>query len=187
MTKKLQANGFTLIETVIVIALFTMVVLVMYGIFDQHNYIYNYEQGMIAVAGSARTSENDMLTYGLQAHRVLASATVNSNTYFSGTNSLVLQLPSINSNGQTLSNTWDYVAFYTSGSQLWEQVQADPTSARQSLSRLLSSSLFSINFTYDNVSYPSVQNVTANITTQNTVHNRTVQDNLIQKIHLRNY
>jgi len=142
---------------------------------------------LIAANGSARTTMNEIVLNTLQAHNVLASQTVNGTSYTSNATSLVLQLPSKNASGDIIQNTWDYVAFYTSGSSIWEQIQADPSSVRISGPRLLSSSLSSLTFTYDNGSAPQVRKVGIDLQTAQAYHNQTVTSHLKEQVRLRNF
>jgi len=155
---------------------------------NKHATIYRYENALIATNGSARTVLNELELNTLQAHRVLASQVINGVTYSSGANVLVLQLPTTDSSGNFVANSWDYLAIYTSGAQIWEQTQAATGSHRYTGSRLLSNSLKTLSFSYDNVSFPSVKKVSVDLTTEAIYQTTKVVDtHLKQTLRLKNY
>ena len=180
-------KGFSLIETVIVIALFFTLIVGLSFLFIRHNQIYHFEDALIHVTGTARQTMQDINTFTLQAHRVLNSQTVNGTAYTSGAATLVLQLPSINSSSAIIANTWDYVAFYKTGSQVWEQYQAGTGSIRPTITKLLTDSAASLTFTYDNATFASVKKVTVDLQTSQVYKTQTTLDHLEQQIRLRNY
>ena len=128
-----------------------------------------------------------MQAYVSQANLVLVSATVNGTTYTSSANTLVLQMPAINSSGSTISNKYDKVAFYPSGTNFYIQLEPDAASSRKKLNKILSDSLQSVTLTYDNASYALVTKVTVNFLSQLQVKAQTVQSNLVQNMYLLNY
>ncbi len=180
-------RGFSLIEMVIVIFLFSIILVALFTLYDRHSTIYNYEQGMVKTAGGGRTALNEITSFGQQAHHVMAAQVVNGVNYASGANTLVLQLPSANSSGSIIVGAWDYVAFYVSGTKLWETVQADPASFRKTGNKLLTDSLQGITFTYDNGNYSLVKKVSVDLQSQTTVHAELISSHLEQQIYLRNY
>ncbi len=184
----LQAEaGFTLIETVVVVFLFSLILVALSGLLDRHNYLYNFEVSLTKATGSARQAIDQIDTYSLQAHRVLASQVISGTTYNSGATVLVLQLPAINSSGLIIANTWDYVVFYTNGTQLWQQIQAGSGSVRATGSKLLSSSLQSLAFTYNNNSFPSVKKISIDLQTREVYKTQNINFHLEQQVLLRNY
>lgn len=185
---KAQNSGFTLIETIIVVALFAIMIVAIFGLFDYHAKIYKYQEALVRVSGSARSALNAIQFYTLQAHAVLASQTVNGTAYTSnGSSTMILQLPALNGSGNIISNTWDYVVFHVNGANLIETIQADPASSRNSGDVLLSDSLQSIVFTYDNNSFPLVGKVTLSLQTTQQLVSGTVSFQTEGTFSLRNH
>lgn len=183
----MKNRGFTLVEIVLVLGLMALILLALTTLFINHNSIYNFQQGFIKTAGSGRTSLNEITLYTAQGYRVLASQTINSTSYTSGPTVLVLQLPSIDSSGLVINGSWDYVAFYTSGSQLLRQSQSAVGSARPTGARLLSQSVSAISFAYDNIDFSLVKKVSIDLQTQETVKDQVITNRLAQQVVLRNY
>ncbi len=180
-------TGFTLIEMLITIALFAIIMLVLFNLFDWHNRLFYFQQAQVYVSGSARSSLNDLSNYIAQSQAVLASHTFSGTNYNSGANVLVLQLPSADASGNILASTFDYVVFYTSSNQLMEQVAPAAGSFRTQVTKQLSDTLNTITFTYDNADFTQVKSVTVNIATQAKAGKQTVNYTLNQKVFLRNH
>jgi len=187
MKMKSKEPGFTLIETVIVVFFITLLLLVLFNLYDWHSKIYNYQQALTRVSTSARTTLTTMDSYVSQSNLVLASASVNGTTYTSSANTLVLQLPSVDSSGNILAGKSDKAAFYPSGSNFYIQVEPNASSTRTRLNKILSDSLQSISLTYNDASFPQVTEVTVNFKAQLQVKSQTVTSNLLQNMYLLNY
>jgi prepilin-type N-terminal cleavage/methylation domain-containing protein len=187
LTTLMKQNGFTLIETLVVIAVFAVVVLVLLNLFDRHGALYTYEQAQLAVSGGSRITMTEVNTYASQAYRIMASADVGGTTYTSGTTTLVLQIPTVNSSGNIVADTWDYAVFTLTGASLTEIIQPDGQSARPAVSRLLSDIVSGLSFTYDNPDLAMARKVNVSLTTAQQVRNQIVRVQLDQDIYLKNY
>lgn len=180
-------RGYTLIEIVIVIGISTLMLLALVNLFLGFNAIYGYQQIFIATAGSNGTAMNALEAAILPADQVLASHDFNGTVYTSGVTTLVLQLPAINASGAIITGTKDYLVFYTSSGSLFRLMQAGVGSVRVSSLKILSTTLNSIAFTYDNADFASVTNVTADISTQASYKQQAVQSHLSRQWYLRNF
>lgn len=180
-------RGFTLTETVITISLSVLALLALVNLFFIFNSIYGYQQAFIATAGSAGAAINSFEAAILPANHVLASHAFSGTTYSSGAMTLVLELPTIDNSGNIVYGAKDYIVFYASSTKLYRLVQADAQSARSSGLTQLSATLNSLSFTYDNVNFAQVTNVTADIQTQAQFKQQVVQSHLREKLYLRNF
>jgi hypothetical protein len=180
-------TGFTLIETVVVVALSVIALLALVNLFMVFNSIYGYEQAFIASAGSASNTVNALEASVLPAEQVLTSYNFSGTTYTSTTTSLVLQIPSIDSSGNIVSGAKDYVAFYASSTKLYRLVSANAQSVRVSGRTQLSASLLSISFTYDNADVTRSTSVTADVQTRAQYKQQVLQSRLTEQLYLRNY
>lgn len=184
---KRKISGFTLVEAVIVIFIISLLLLVLFSLYDWHSKVYTYEQAQVRVTGSTRASM-DLLALDIsQAYRVLASASVNGTNYNSDASNIVLQLPSVDSSGAIIAGKWDYAAFYSSGQNFYVTTQLDASSMRQNINKNLSDSLSSLVFTYNNADFNLVKKVTVDLTAAVTVRNQTPTSHLTQDIYLKNY
>lgn len=184
--RRASLTGFTLIETVIVISIYTLALGALVNLFLIFNSLYNHQQAFIVTAGSAGTSVNALEAAILPADHVLASYSFSGTTYSSATTTLVLELPSLDSSGVAISGTKDYIVFYRSGSTLYRLTQAHATSARVSGLQQLSTTVNSLIFTYDSSDFTQVTNVTVDILTQSQVKLQTIQSRLQERLYLRN-
>jgi prepilin-type N-terminal cleavage/methylation domain-containing protein len=180
-------RGFTLIETVVVIAISVMALLALVNLFIVFNSIYGYQNAFIAAAGSAGGSMNSLEAYVSQAENVLASRTVSGTSYSSGTSTLVLEIPSIDSSGNALPSAKDYVVFHASGTVLYRIVAADNQSSRLSGQKQMSGTLSSLSLTYDDSDFTQVTNIVVDIRTQAVYKQQIVQSRLIEQLYLRNF
>lgn len=179
-------RAFTLIETIVVVAISAAAFIAMANLFFIFNSIYGYQQAFMAAAGSSGASMNAFELSVLPAEQVLASHNFSGTTHSSGASTLVLELPSINGSGDILSGAKDYVAFYASSTKLYRLTEANAGSARVSSLTQLSSTLLSLGLTYDDIDFTKVTNVIVDIQTQATFKQRVVQSRLREQLYLRN-
>jgi len=185
--KQKSYDGFTLIEMIIVLFFAVILITVLFSLYDWHSKYYYYQQALVRVTGSSRASVGTLQDYLSQANQILPSASVNGMSYTSATSSLVAQLPAIDSSGAALPGKYDKVAFYSTGSSFYLQLEPDPASSRAKLNKILSDSLQSVAFSYNNASSSLVTQVTVDFLSQLQVKSQIVSSNLKQNIYLFNY
>ena len=179
-------RGTTLVEAVVIVAVSVVVLIALVNLFFVFNMIYGYQQAFIATAGSAGISLNALEASVLPAEAVLVSRSFSGTTYTSGATTLVLALPAVDDSGEMLSGVTDYVAFYASSTEFYRLVEAGAGSVRLSGRTKLSSTLFSVSFTYDNADFTQVRNVTADFETRGTFKQALLTSRLHGSWHLRN-
>lgn len=180
-------RGFTLIETLVAIAISVIALTALVNLFFIFNSTYGNQQAFMAAAGSAGGSMNALEAAILPASHVLASRNFSGTTYSSSATTLVLELPAVNSSGNIIPGVNDYVVFYPSSATLYRLVQAGVGSIRVSGLTTLSTTLSSISYTYDDADFTQVTNVTADIVTQAQFKQQTVQGHLNEQMYLRNF
>ena len=107
----MKARGTTLLELIVTIAIAALSFMILGAVFlAQARYL--------AIVNAASDTQYDafqvMDTFGLYAdaaQAVVSSQTINGRAYASGTSTIVLKLPSIDSSGTIISGSYDYVAF----------------------------------------------------------------------------
>jgi len=179
-------RGFTLIETVIIIAITAMMMISLATLFVNFNSLYVYQQTFTATVKSAGGAINAIGDASLPANQVLASHIFSSGTISSGATSFALELPSVDSSGNILAGKHDYIGFYLTGTDLYRRTEADASSVRASGTKKVATLVSSLSFTYDNTDFTKVTNVTANIVTQLNTKKGLVQTHLNEQFYLRN-
>lgn len=182
----MKKKGFTLIETVVVIAISVIALAALVNLFLIFNTTYGNQQAFMAAAGSAGGAMNAFEAAIMPADHVLASHSFSGTTYSSGATVLVLSLPVVDGSGNIITGVEDYIAFYSSSAKLYRLTQAGTGSVRVSGLKELSSTLNSISYTYDNADFTKVTNVTADVVTQAQFKQKTVQGHLNEQMYLRN-
>ena len=182
----MSKRGFTLVEVVIVIFLFTLVMLAVVDLFISFNTSYSKQVANIGTAQSAAAFMNEVQRDVLQANSVAASHLYSGTTYTSDASTLVLTLPSVDASGNVVATMYDYAIFYLTGSTTYRIMDVDASSARAPGSKKLSDVMSYLTFTYNNVTPSSATNVTVDATTSATVKTQTFQTHLTQQIYLRN-
>ena len=180
-------QGFTLVEAMVVVAVSVILIIALLNLYDGYNRVYNSQQNLIRVAGSAGAIINDLQIYVSQADQVLGSHTFSGTNYSSGTNTLVLEIPTVDSGGNILTGKFDYAAYYASGTKVYRLLQTDASSSRASILKQLSDSASSLSFAYDNGDFTQVQQVNVNVQTQIQVKQQAIVSHLTQSLYLRNH
>ena len=180
-------RGITLVETVVVISITTLALFALTNLFLLFNSTYGYQQAVIATAGSAGSAMNALEAAVLPAKHILMSHDFSGTTYYSATTTLVLELPAIDDFGDVLPGAKAYVVFYASNAVLYRLTEADAGSARTSGLKLLSTTLNSLAFTYDNSDFTKITKVAADLTTRVFYKQQEVQSHLTGQWYLRNW
>jgi len=173
-------------ETVIIIAITTMMMLALSTLYINFNSSFVYQQTFIATTRAASGALNAISTASLSADQVLASHVFSSGTISSGTTALALELPTIDTSGNIVAGKHDYIGYYLTGTDLYQRIEADATSARTSSTKRVAALVSALSFTYDNADFTKVTNVTADIITQLNTKKGLVQTHLNERFYLRN-
>ena len=183
----MMKKGFTLIEMVIVIFLMGILLSALFVLYQRHGSLYAYEQALVEVSGSVRSSVAEIVEAGAQAQRVIASRTVNGVSRTSSANTVIFEIPAIDSSSQAISGAFDYIVFYQSGNDFWMDAEMNALSVRKITTKKLSSSLTAITFSYDNEEFDLVRKVTADLEMSKQVKEQNVKSRLRQVVTLRNF
>lgn len=180
-------RAFSLIETVIVIAISTVMMLTLGFVIYQLNGSVAYEQTVAQSSGSASAIMREINSLTVPADAVLGAHIFPSATYTSSATALVLEIPSIDPSGNIIANTYDYAAFYTVGTNAYRLLAANTASKRSSGTKQLSSTVMSFTFAYNNTDFTKVSMVTTDVQTQAHVKQNTLSDHRSEQVWLRNF
>ncbi len=185
-TSRHTTSAFTLLEVVIALALFSLMLLALVRFFISYNTSYGFERVLVSTSHSASLLMDEVTGAILPADQVLTSHTFSGVSRTSSASTLVLELPAIDATGAVIAGSYDYIAFYTDGTSVYEAVDANASSSRTSRTRLLSDTIQSLTFSYDNVSFPAVTSVTVDVTTSASFKTQSTQTHLREQVYLRN-
>lgn len=186
MTGRRPLRAFTLLELVMTLGVFSVMLLALYNFFLSSNKTFLFETAYISTDGSAANVVSAIRSAALPANAVLASQALGGTTYTSSSTVLVLSLPSVDSSGQVVSSKYDYVAFYKTGTTVYQKTVADASSARTSGTKSLTTTASSFTLTYSTTDFTQVKSFTVDIQTTSSVKTQSVQGHLSQTIYLRN-
>lgn len=183
--RRARHSGFTLLETVLTVGIVSLLMGGLALLFLFFSNLYQYELAYIR-AHSAGSAIRSIAGLTLQAQSVLGSHTFGSGSYTSNSTTLVLKIPTVDASGVVIPLTYDYMVVYVSGSNLYQQLEPDASSARVGGVKLLTDSLKTLLFTYDNADYTQVTRVTVDITTEVIEKTKIVTNHIRQDMPLRN-
>jgi len=180
-------HGFTLIETVIVIAISVSMLGALSMLIYSFNTSTSYEQTAALSAESARAVIREAEALTLVADHVLQSHTFSSTTYTSSSTALVLEIPSVDSSGATVTNAYDYAVFYMNGARLYRTLAANVASARVSGTKKLSDTVSSLTFSYNSADFTLVNTVAIDVQTSVQSRGNVSVDHRREQLYLRNF
>lgn len=183
----MKYRAFTLIETIIVIAISISMMTALGFLIYNFNTISTYQKIFMQSSNSASAIMREMESLTFPADAVLQTHTFSSSTYTSSPTVLVLEIPSIDSSGNVIANTYDYAAFYTVGTNAYIILEANALSNRASGTKKLSSTASALTFTYNDANFANVNIVTVDVQTQTQAKQEILSDHRREQIRLRNY
>lgn len=147
----MKNRGFTLLEMVVVIGIGTILVLFVLGILISNNRFYANQSGENEAIFNTRIIADRIASYGRGAAAVLSSYIYNSSNYVSDSDTLVLQVPSIDASANIIGGAYDHVIItrdLSDTSKLQLYVDPDASSSRGARGVLLTNKLDTMTFTY---------------------------------------
>jgi prepilin-type N-terminal cleavage/methylation domain-containing protein len=174
--------GFTLVELVIVVALVGVLSLVVTGLFIGQNRIYKTQTAELGVNAGARNALDDIDFFVRTSSGTLASYS----SFTAGSDTLILQVQSINASEQLIPGSSDFVVFYLSGEDLIREIFPDALSTRPSGTKKLASYVTGLVITYDNMDYSLVTQIDTDLTIQEDAKFQTRSITASSKSRIRN-
>jgi prepilin-type N-terminal cleavage/methylation domain-containing protein len=179
-------RGFSAIEVIIVVALSTIVMSAIYSIYLTYNSTYLVQNASIAASESAAFFMNDFAEIGRQSSAIVSTRTFSGVSYSTGSTTLILEVPAIDSNSNVLPNTYDYAVFYSTSTSVYRIFEANALSYRASTTKKYSDIVSNLTFTYNNGTPSLATSTAADITSKTQVKLNTIQTRLKHQIYLRN-
>lgn len=180
-------RGLTLVETVIVSALAAILIVILGLLIYLFGKVSTYDKTAALSSSSASALMHEVETLAGPADAVVASHAFSGTTYTTSSTTLVLEIPSIDSSGSVIANTYDYAAIYATGTTAYRILSPGSGSSRIAGTKQLSTTVNMLSFTYDNADATQVTTVTTDIQTRVVVKQDTLTDRRRETIILRNH
>lgn len=181
-------SGFSLIEAVVAVAIFSVLIVAVANLYNGYHRLYALAGTQIALTQQSNHIMDELLYYSTQADRVLTAQTVNGRSLVSGESSLVLELPSVDEDGEIIDEAFDYAAFYIDGpGRLFIAVQPSASSARDNTTKPMGDSVVSLVFSYDDLNLDNAHKISVDLITQRQVAEQAVSNHTWSQITLRNH
>lgn len=151
-----RMRGFSLVEILIGVSIASVAGVILISLLSQNSSLVS-DQNVKINQGLEINTARPLIDETLKAGSSIVSQypATGSPTYTTGTESIVLSVPSINAQGLTINNTYDYLVLFKDPDNprvLKKKLIVDPLSTRSSEDRVLLTKLSSIQFTYLNSS-----------------------------------
>jgi Tfp pilus assembly protein PilW len=186
----------TLVEMMVAVAIGILLFAIVTTIVLLARQSFEFSTTFIDIHGGARTAMDWMIRDIRWANQILSSVTIDTQAYATADNGLVLEIPSIDSSGNVITGTNDYVVYHlnTSDPTVLERIiDANVTSSRTDMTRTIAGNVNALSFSSSGTGLGSVSDVTSltqvevSLTTRKTASSgAVVDDSLNSAIELRN-
>lgn len=180
------SKGFTLLEILIVIGLFVVMMIALYSFFVSSNSTYVYQSAYINTSGTASEIVTEVAEAALPARAVVISHVFSVGSLSSDTDTLVLELPSVDESGAIITGSYDYIAFYMDGEYVYRVTDGDPSSARNDGTKTLTAVAKSMSFSYDHETFADVASFIVDVETESSMKGTLISDRFQRTVYFRN-
>lgn len=180
--------GFTLVEVVVVTALFAIMMIFAVGIVLYNNRFYENESDKIEAINETREIADRLNEYARAANALLASYTYNSVLYTTDATTVIFQLPALDDSHDIVEGAFDIAIVGidpNNSNRAIQIIDPDPLSVRLAREAQFTNALSSFVLTYDDLDVGSVRRVTYDVVIEKTGRH-TVTERLVGAATLRN-
>lgn len=143
-----EERGITLFEALITLGIATVVGVLLLVIMVNTGGLFFKQSGRLEQGLSVNDALNNVQESIRVSSGIVASFTSSSSTYTSGSDQLVLKIPSIDSSGNVITNTFDHFVFFLDQKKLRFKVFPDAASARSPKDQIFSTNTETLVFKY---------------------------------------
>lgn len=187
-----ENSGFTLIETIITLSLFTILsigIITIFNIYKEYGAIFPKSLYSSIIKKDHSETIEQFKNHIKQAQLIVATTSIESTLFTTNTTTLILQLRSIDDSKNILPGSYDTVIFYidtsTSPMVFYKKVIPSPQSSRTGGTFLINNKIKNLSFIY-NTSNPKDANLIEIILeTSNFSQNNEIKEKSDFKIGLR--
>lgn len=173
----MKPRGITTLELAVSMAVGAMIFTILGSIFIAQGRYFAIEDAIAETQYNAFQAVDTVGLYALSASQVVGSRTINGTAYASGTSTLVLEIPTVDADGDVVPSTFDYVAFalYPSDpTRLAVDIDAGTNSALTDATRLPAALVDKLIFRYNAVDPTAATTVEMYVRTRKDVRGQTV-------------
>lgn len=181
-----KQQGFTIIEVIIVLAVSSVLLLGLMNLFDWHQKVFVMEEATVRTTNDVRSTLLNMGKYIAQSSNILAMRNFNGTDRTTGGNTIVLEIPSVNSSDSIIPVTYDYMAFYLDSSSVYQVTEPGTGSIRQAGTKKLAENVQNFSLTYNNGTPSQASRVTIDMQSRIVTRNGNVITQVSDTIFLRN-
>jgi len=187
-----NAAGFTLLEIVLGIAIFGLLatgLAALAYLYLAYGQLLPEEKLANEVSRQQQYSLEEMKRGIRQAESILSGVTLGSDSYTTGTTTIVLRLLSRDQANDVISGSFDYLVYYlatsTTPNKLWRRLEPNVNSSRKSSHFPLNSLVQNFTLTYNTSTPSQASKVTIDLTTKKTSQGETKSVNNVIEVTLR--
>lgn len=186
-------QGFTIIEMTVVVLIATIVLIIIGSMFVAQWQLYRSQSAISEIQNQNRIAQNIISKTIQISTGIVASSTINSESYYSDIDTIILQVPSVDSSQNIITGSYDYIVFEqdsTDPTKLISNTEASLLSARTSEKKTIAQFVSSLNFEYNESIITNSTVVGILITTQKIVEglpsSNTRQSQSFKAVELKN-
>lgn len=180
----------TLSEALVAIFIILIISSLVIGIFFTFYNIYKSQLVQKELTNDNTITLNTMSGAIKNASKIIQNATINGHEYTTGSNTLVMELPSIDNNSNVIEGKFDFQVFYQDGSNnklLKSELMPDAASTRNKEDQIIAFNTSNILFHFNNISYSDASQIQIVFVSTKTANN--VQYEAVSQVtaNLRNF
>lgn len=176
----------SLADSLIAIFIFTLIMGILIGVYLTYNNVFKIQVAYNEL-NSSSTIAFDRIAKNIRgATNVVGTHTINSTEYATDSDTLILEIPSIDNNQYIIPDAYDYLVYYKSGALLKADLEADASSSRNSGAQTITNYLDAVIFNYNNTDYSFINKVEIILINAKTVGDDQPQIIMQSTVELRN-
>ncbi len=153
----IRNTGLTLIEVLVAMGIATVAGLLLLVIIVNSAGLFSEQSSKVQTGLNINDALSSVRGNIKRASAVAVSYTSGSTTYTTGSNQLVLKVPSIDSSGNIITDTFDYFVFFLDQQTLHFKTFPDSLSSRKTTDQIFSTSVDSLIFRFFSSANPPVE------------------------------
>ena len=145
-------TGFTLLEIIIGVAIFSVIAVVVGSVLVGHYKIYDFASTDGDLKAASLTILERMAKVAAESKEIALSHNFGGADFTAGSSTAIFALPAEDASGNIIADAFDYIAFYKSptSTKVIEYAEAAAGSVRKSGTKILSAFVKNLIFSYNN-------------------------------------